>query len=114
MLQKDPEHILALDHYAALLAVDGDSDQAAQLHKKVCALDPGHSKKACPYLDSLFPQNSSLFREEEEMEKRIEASQVDVAAAAIYGCYCCYIWLLLLLYMAAAMCASARPRAGVD
>ena len=86
MLQKDPEHILALDHYAALLAVDGDSDQAAQLHKKVCALDPGHSKKACPYLDSLFPQNSSLFREEEEMEKRIEASQVDVAAAAIYGC----------------------------
>ena len=112
MLQKDPEHILALDHYAALLAVDGESDQAAQLHKKVCALDPGHSKKACPYLDSLFPQNSSLFREEEEMEKRIEASQVDVAAAAICGC--CYIWLLLLLYMAAAMRAIARPRAGVD
>ena len=50
VLQKDPEHILALDHYAALLAVDGESDQAAQLHKKVCALAPGRSKKACPYL----------------------------------------------------------------
>ena len=104
VLQKDPEHILALDHYAALLAVEGESDEAAQLHKKVCALDPGHSKKACPYLDSLFPQNSSLFREEEGIERRIEASQVYMAAA-LYDC--CYMRLLLSVYMTAAMHESA-------
>lgn len=29
--------------------------QASKLHKHVCMLDPSHSKKTCPYLDSLFP-----------------------------------------------------------
>ena len=45
MLKADPAHILALDHKCSLLALMLEYEEAANLHKKVCQLDPAHTKK---------------------------------------------------------------------
>ena len=47
MLKADPAHVLALDHKCSLLALMLEYEEAANLHKKVCQLDPAHTKKVC-------------------------------------------------------------------
>eukprot|EP00802_Teleaulax_amphioxeia_P011287 Tamp_11319.p1 GENE.Tamp_11319~~Tamp_11319.p1 ORF type:complete len:223 (+),score=53.38 Tamp_11319:669-1337(+) len=71
VLKADPKHVLALDHKCALLAVTLELEEASKLHRKVCQLDPSHAKKACPYLDSLFPRQSLLFHEANPIETRL-------------------------------------------
>jgi hypothetical protein len=47
VLKADPAHVLALDHKCSLLALMLEYEEAANLHKKVCQLDPAHTKKVC-------------------------------------------------------------------
>ena len=51
VLAAEPDHVLALDHRSALLARRGqgrDAKDAAALHRRVCTLDPHHTKKVAP------------------------------------------------------------------
>ena len=45
VLAAEPTHLLALDHQSALLSKRGQAKQAADMHRKVCGLDPHHTKK---------------------------------------------------------------------
>mmetsp|Transcript_32039 Transcript_32039/g.102064 ORF Transcript_32039/g.102064 Transcript_32039/m.102064 type:complete len:383 (-) Transcript_32039:1796-2944(-) len=72
VLKSDPEHILTLDHKCSLLVKTDEREEAAKLHKHICDLDPNHTKKACPYLDSLFPNTSDLFHDCIPLEAQIQ------------------------------------------
>jgi ABC-type nitrate/sulfonate/bicarbonate transport system ATPase subunit len=39
--------VLTLDHKCSLLCVQHHTDEAMLLHKRVCTLDPNHTKKVC-------------------------------------------------------------------
>lgn len=60
VLKDNPDHILTLDHKCALDSHRGNADEAARLHRRICNLDPNHTRKSCPYLDSLFPTSTAL------------------------------------------------------
>jgi hypothetical protein len=45
VLHSDPDHVLTLDHKCSLLTQQGQRDEAMKLHKRVCSLDPTHTKK---------------------------------------------------------------------
>eukprot|EP00287_Rhodomonas_sp_CCMP768_P012055 CAMPEP_0196723128 /NCGR_PEP_ID=MMETSP1091-20130531/5291_1 /TAXON_ID=302021 /ORGANISM="Rhodomonas sp., Strain CCMP768" /LENGTH=405 /DNA_ID=CAMNT_0042064959 /DNA_START=84 /DNA_END=1301 /DNA_ORIENTATION=- len=72
VLTKNPDHVLTLDHKASLLVWRNEREEAAKVHKRVCTLDPNHTKKVCPYLDSLFPQQSELFHPVVSLPERLE------------------------------------------
>jgi hypothetical protein len=45
VLAAEPNHLLALDHQCALMTKRGETKQAADMHRKVCGIDPHHTKK---------------------------------------------------------------------
>jgi len=72
VLKQNGDHVLTLDHKCALHAIKGHPDEAAKLHRRVCNLDPNHTRKACPYLDSLFPPTQALMHPVQPLAKRME------------------------------------------
>jgi len=96
VLKADAEHILTLDHKCSLLAVTLELEEASKLHKKVCLLDPSHTKKACPYLDSLFPRTSTLFHEQNPIESRLVKFEKDFACGARKKSWTNHPWRSLL------------------
>mmetsp|Transcript_33986 Transcript_33986/g.70158 ORF Transcript_33986/g.70158 Transcript_33986/m.70158 type:complete len:390 (-) Transcript_33986:155-1324(-) len=75
VLNKNPDHVLTLDHMCSLLVLKGGKEsleEASKVHKRVCVLDPNHTKKVCPYLDSLFPGRSGLFHAVINLPERLE------------------------------------------
>mmetsp|Transcript_20403 Transcript_20403/g.51050 ORF Transcript_20403/g.51050 Transcript_20403/m.51050 type:complete len:426 (+) Transcript_20403:22-1299(+) len=72
VLKQNGDHVLTLDHKCALYALKGEADEAAKLHRKVCGLDPNHTRKVCPYLDSLFPPQQRLMHPVQPLTTRLE------------------------------------------
>mmetsp|Transcript_10247 Transcript_10247/g.26538 ORF Transcript_10247/g.26538 Transcript_10247/m.26538 type:complete len:423 (-) Transcript_10247:32-1300(-) len=72
VLKQNADHVLTLDHKCALHALKGNADEAAKLHRRVCNLDPNHTRKACPYLDSLFPEKQALMHPVQPITKRLQ------------------------------------------
>jgi len=103
VLKADPEHVLTLDHKCSLLAVTLEHEEASKLHKKVCLLDPSHTKKACPYLDSLFPRSSTLFHEQNPIESRLVKFEKDFACGARKKSWTNHPWRSLMKKMTRAM-----------
>jgi len=63
VLKDDKDHVQTLCHVCALKSATGLATDAAKEHSKVVALDPSHTKRVCPYLDSLFPADSEMLHE---------------------------------------------------
>mmetsp|Transcript_22019 Transcript_22019/g.60317 ORF Transcript_22019/g.60317 Transcript_22019/m.60317 type:complete len:374 (-) Transcript_22019:117-1238(-) len=72
VLAADKDHVLALDHKSALLVRRGQNKEAANLHRTVCTLDPHHTKKPCPYLHCLFPDDSEMLHPVRSIQRRLE------------------------------------------
>mmetsp|Transcript_17730 Transcript_17730/g.58339 ORF Transcript_17730/g.58339 Transcript_17730/m.58339 type:complete len:477 (+) Transcript_17730:279-1709(+) len=72
VLKEVPNHILTLDHRCALKSLRGLKDEAAKDHLHVIELDPGHTKRVCPYLDSLFPKDSEILHPINDIKERFE------------------------------------------
>ncbi|KAJ1483315.1 hypothetical protein T484DRAFT_1800878 [Baffinella frigidus] len=70
VLQSDPDHVLTLDHKCSLLCVQHHTEEAMLLHKRVCTLDPNHTKKVDDVRSDVDKASVSL-----------EASGVDVIYA---------------------------------
>ena len=71
VLAHQPNHVKTLCHICALKSTQGLCE-AAHDHAKLVALDPAHSRRECPYLDSLFPKNSGILHELEDISVRWE------------------------------------------
>jgi len=82
VLNEDPSHVLALDHRCALRQLQGRKTEAAREHVQVLELDPTHAKKLCPYLDSLFPQDSECLHPMKPIEERLEQCKEQFAEGA--------------------------------
>eukprot|EP00293_Proteomonas_sulcata_P017724 CAMPEP_0184299690 /NCGR_PEP_ID=MMETSP1049-20130417/10251_1 /TAXON_ID=77928 /ORGANISM="Proteomonas sulcata, Strain CCMP704" /LENGTH=139 /DNA_ID=CAMNT_0026610195 /DNA_START=59 /DNA_END=478 /DNA_ORIENTATION=+ len=74
VLKWNPDHVLTLDHKCAILAqTPADRAEASRMHKRVCILDPNHTKKVCPYLDALFPRMSGPFHEKVTIMEKMQS-----------------------------------------
>mmetsp|Transcript_13360 Transcript_13360/g.30759 ORF Transcript_13360/g.30759 Transcript_13360/m.30759 type:complete len:485 (-) Transcript_13360:114-1568(-) len=72
VLKEVPNHVLTLDHRCALKSLQGLKDEAAKDHLHVIELDPGHTKRVCPYLDSLFPKDSEILHPMNDIKDRFD------------------------------------------
>ena len=70
VLKENSKHVQTQCHLCALKSLRGETVEAANEHAKLVALDPGHVKRVCPYLDSLFPTDSVIMREMTDMSER--------------------------------------------
>jgi tetratricopeptide (TPR) repeat protein len=82
VLKQNGDHVLTLDHMCALHAITGRADEAAKLHRRVCNLDPNHTRKSCPYLDSLFPAEQALMHKVQTIDQRLEEQSTNFAVGS--------------------------------
>ena len=47
------------------------AEEAAKDHARLVAMDPSHTKRVCPYLDSLFPSDSVMLHRMEDLTLQI-------------------------------------------
>ncbi len=72
VLRENKDHVQTLCHLCALKSKMGLAAEAAKDHLKVVALEPAHTKRVCPYLDTLFPTDSEMLHEMQDLDARIE------------------------------------------
>lgn len=70
VFKDDKDHVQTLCHVCALKSVTGHASEAANEHAKVVLLDPSHTKRVCPYLDSLFPADSEILHQIQDLGVR--------------------------------------------
>jgi tetratricopeptide (TPR) repeat protein len=85
VLKEDREHVQTLCHMCALKSSMGKAEEASKDHAKVVLLDKMHTKRVCPYLDSLFPSDSEMLHKMENLEVQIsQAAHGKVPSKSLY------------------------------
>ena len=72
VLSENSKHVQTLCHLCALKSKMGLAAEAARDHVKVVGMEPSHTRRVCPYLDTLFPSDSEMLHEMQNLNERIE------------------------------------------